>query len=60
MTKYEKIFAALIAVTLALSWWTGRTLQIIDVAGLKKSGKTTVVENIVTELKSRGFKTGTE
>ena len=34
-------------------------LKIIDVAGLKKSGKTTVVENIVTELKARGCMVGT-
>ena len=34
-------------------------LQIIDVAGLKKSGKTTVVENLVHELSSRGYKVGT-
>jgi molybdopterin-guanine dinucleotide biosynthesis protein B len=35
------------------------SLKIIDVAGLKKSGKTTVIENIVSELKSRGYKIGT-
>ena len=35
------------------------SFKIIDVAGLKKSGKTTVVENIVSELKSRGYKVGT-
>jgi len=35
------------------------SLKIIDVAGLKKSGKTTVVENIVSELKARGYKIGT-
>ena len=34
-------------------------LKIIDVAGLKKSGKTTVVENLVQELSSRGYKVGT-
>ncbi len=34
-------------------------LKIIDVAGLKKSGKTTVVENLVAELTSRGYKVGT-
>lgn len=34
-------------------------MQIIDVAGLKKSGKTTVVENLVSELTKRGFKVGT-
>ena len=35
------------------------TLKIIDVAGLKKSGKTTVIENIVSEMSSRGYKVGT-
>jgi molybdopterin-guanine dinucleotide biosynthesis protein B len=34
-------------------------VQIIDVAGLKKSGKTTVVEGLVRELTNRGFKVGT-
>jgi molybdopterin-guanine dinucleotide biosynthesis protein B len=34
-------------------------VQIIDVAGLKKSGKTTVVEGLIRELKRRGFKVGT-
>lgn len=34
-------------------------MRIIDVAGLKKSGKTTVVENLVQGLKSRGYKVGT-
>ena len=34
-------------------------LKIVDVAGLKKSGKTTVVENIVQELSARGYKVGT-
>ena len=34
-------------------------LKIIDVAGLKKSGKTTVVENLVTGFKKRGYKVGT-
>jgi molybdopterin-guanine dinucleotide biosynthesis protein B len=34
-------------------------LTIIDVAGLKKSGKTTVIENLVRELSSRNFKVGT-
>ena len=34
-------------------------LRIIDVAGLKKTGKTTVVENLVTELTSRGYQVGT-
>ena len=35
------------------------SLRIIDVAGLKKSGKTTVVENLVAELTARGYKVGT-
>jgi molybdopterin-guanine dinucleotide biosynthesis protein B len=35
------------------------SVKIIDVAGLKKSGKTTVIENLVRELSSRGFKVGT-
>jgi len=34
-------------------------MKIIDVAGLKKSGKTTIVENIVKELTTRGYKVGT-
>ena len=34
-------------------------MKIIDVAGLKKSGKTTVVENLVQGLKSLGYKVGT-
>ena len=34
-------------------------MRIIDVAGLKKSGKTTVVENLVAELTKQGFKVGT-
>jgi molybdopterin-guanine dinucleotide biosynthesis protein B len=34
-------------------------LTIIDIAGLKKSGKTTVIENLVKELNARGFKAGT-
>jgi molybdopterin-guanine dinucleotide biosynthesis protein B len=33
--------------------------QTVDVAGLKKSGKTTVIENLVSELSSRGFSVGT-
>jgi molybdopterin-guanine dinucleotide biosynthesis protein B len=35
------------------------SLRIIDVAGLKKTGKTTVVENLVSELTSQGYKVGT-
>ena len=34
-------------------------IQIIDIAGLKKSGKTTVIENLVKELKRKGYKVGT-
>jgi len=34
-------------------------LHIIDIAGLKKSGKTTIVEDLVHELSSRGYKVGT-
>jgi len=34
-------------------------MKIIDVAGLKKSGKTTVIENLVSELSKRGYKVGT-
>ena len=35
------------------------SVKIIDIAGLKKTGKTTVVENLVSELSARGFKVGT-
>jgi molybdopterin-guanine dinucleotide biosynthesis protein B len=34
-------------------------MQIVDVAGLKKSGKTTVIENLVKELVARGYSVGT-
>jgi molybdopterin-guanine dinucleotide biosynthesis protein B len=34
-------------------------LQIIDIAGLKKSGKTTVVVDLVRELSVKGYKVGT-
>ena len=35
------------------------SMIIIDIAGLKKSGKTTVIENLIRELSSRGFRVGT-
>lgn len=34
-------------------------LRIVDITGLKKSGKTTVLENIVKRLCSKGYKVGT-
>ncbi len=35
------------------------TIRIVDVAGLKKTGKTTVIENLVSELTVQGYKVGT-